>query len=192
MAEPAAEIDPALGRFLDGVRATLKGRLPALKQCELHGGRFDASELKRLSAAAPAIYLSVMAAPSQTLLFKEQGGEGRQRLTTQLTAFVVAKDAPGLPRDRAVLNLVEALLLMLPRNLWGLAGECGFPDKISAQNLYSGTLDRARVALWGVSWQQPVFLGQAMESEWVIPTELYSGIEPETGTVHKDDYERLL
>lgn len=187
MAEPAAELNPGLARFLDGVCTVLKGRLPALKTCELHGGRFDVQELKRLGTHAPAIYLSAMAAPLNGEL-----GDGRRILRMQLTAFVVAKDAPGLSRDRAALNLVEALLLMIPNNVWGLAGQCSFPQKISAQNLYSGALDKTRLALWGVSWQQGVFAGQSLWPEdGVVPSKVYVGTEPETGTPNKDSYEQL-
>lgn len=185
MAEPASV---TLMTFLKAVIAGFKGHLPDLKHCDLHGGRFDAQELKRLSKQAPAIYLAALAVPANT-----SSGDGRRHVELQLTAFVVAKDQPRLPRDQAVLNLVESLMLIIPDNLWALTGVCSFPKQINARNLYSGTLDSTRTALWGVSWRQAVNLGDNLwDAAGVLPKEVYAGVDPEVGSDYKDDYEQLI
>lgn len=193
MAEPAAQVAPqvALSPFLTAIIARINERLPDLKTCELHGGRFNIEELKRLGRQAPAVFLSALAAPTNTAV-----GDGRRNITLQLTAFVLAAERPGLCRDVAALNLVEALLMMLPQQTWGLSADdvrCGFPDRVSAQNLYSGSLDKVRSALWGVSWRQSVYIG---EDVWaggpVLAKALYVGIDPQTGEPNKDDYEQLI
>ena len=185
MAEPAPV---TLLSFLEAVIAGFKARLPDLKACDLHGGRFDASELKRLSKTAPAIYLAALAVPGNTAL-----GDGRRHVELQLTAFVVAKDLPGLTRDRAVLNLVESLMLLIPDNQWHLKGQCSMPKRLDARNLYSGTLDSTRTALWGVSWRQEVNLGDSIWNEsGELPKEVYVGIEPDTGIGNEHEYERIV
>lgn len=183
----------AFAPFLTAVIKGLNARLPHLKTCELHGGRFNVEELKRLGRQAPALFLSALAAPANTGV-----GDGRRQIALQLTAFVLASDQRGLPRDVAVLNLVEAVMMTLPQQTWGLPESdtplrCGFPERISAQNLYSGSLDKVKSALWGVSWRQSVMVGNpAWETGAALAKELYVGIEPETGAPHKEDYEQLV
>ncbi|MCW7554443.1 hypothetical protein NX722_17805 [Endozoicomonas gorgoniicola] len=158
MAEPAPV---TLLSFLEAVIAGVKKRLPTLKACDLHCGRFDASELKQLGKKAPAIYLAALAVPGNMAL-----GDGRHHVELQLTAFVVAKDLPGLPRDRAVLNLVESLMLLIPDSLWGLQGQCSTPQRLDAHNIWN--------------------------ESGVLPKEVYVGIEPDTGTGNEHEYERIV
>lgn len=184
-----------LSTFVDQVVTTVASHLPELKGCARHGGRFTAEELRRLIRQAPAVYIALMNIPESSYQ-----GDGRRTLQLQMTAFVVAADQPGLHRDQAAMNLTEALMLLLPEQSWGLnallpANEvaCGLPTRIRAENLYSGSLDKTKTALWGVSWRQEVHAGTAIWSnEGVLPAEVYVGVDPDIGIPHKDDYTRVV
>ena len=133
------------------------------------------------------MFLSALAVPAV-----QNPGNGQHQMTLQLTAFIVAKDLTGCPRDSAAMNMTEALLVLLRDQLWGQAGRCGFPRQLSARNLYSGALDKINTALWGVSWKQDVFLGTDIwQGDEPLPREVYAGIEPDTGSGYEERYERL-
>lgn len=169
--------------LLDTVSNAINERLPKLKGCERHGGRFDVAELQRLSAKVPAVYLSAMAAP-----MNDSKGNGQRRIGLQLTAFVVAGDQRGLKRNDAAMNIAETLLTLIPDNQWGMNG-VGIPSRITAQNLYSGQLDKKKIALWGVSWRQQITIGTDvfLTEPGPVPESLYLGETP----VHIDDYEQV-
>lgn len=182
----SADESMTVDRLLTAVIETFNGALPKLKTCEVHGGRFDVSELKRMAAHAPGVYLAVIGVPGN-----KTGGDGRRTLTLQLTAFVVARDLPRVSRDLAALNMVQTLMGIIPENNWGIGKGGGMAYQVTATNLYSGALDKTRSALWGISWRQDITLGDDIWSGGVLPDELYVGIDPQTGPPNQDKYERL-
>lgn len=133
------------------VVAGLATSLPQLAgktvKVDSHAGRFDAAELKRISAQAPAVFVAVIGLADMT----ESCGE--VSATCQVLAIVVCKDAPSLPRDLAALGMMEALAKIVPGNDWNGAAEKA-PEDIRCDNLFSATLDQAGVAMWGVAWRQ--------------------------------------
>jgi len=135
----------------ESVVAELKARLPKLAgktvKVEAHAGRFDAAELKRISAQAPAVFVAVLGLAD----ISESCGE--VSATCQILAIVVCKDATALPRDLAALGMMEAMAKIVPGNVWGGAAE-KTPEDIRCDNLFSATLDQAGVAMWGVAWRQ--------------------------------------
>jgi len=133
------------------VVAALRASLPRLAgktvKVEAHAGRFDAAELKRISAQAPAVFVAVLGLAD----ISESCGD--VSATCQVLAIVVCKDAPALPRDLAALGMMGALAKIVPGNEWNGAAEKA-PEDIRCDNLFSATLDQAGVAMWGVAWRQ--------------------------------------
>ena len=126
--------------------------LPALKHCKPHPGRFDAAELRRVAAQAPALFLAVLQVSNLTV-----NSTGIREATLDLGAFIVTKDEAGSPRDSQVLDLSEQILQLLPKQKWATAQTRSVEStSIRAQNLYSGSLDNLGIALWLVSWQQRI------------------------------------
>lgn len=141
----------------DGIVAAIKAAIPALKEVKSHAGRFDLAELQRLAAKAPAVRVACLG------VLSAKATPGCVEITVSWAAFVIAKDQRGLKRDAAALALITAIMPTIPGNLWGL-DNVDAPDKIRADNLYSGKLDQKGVALWGVRWQQDMQLGQLDEA----------------------------
>lgn len=135
----------------------LTANLPALKTCEGHGGRFDANEVKRVAAKAPALFVACLGV-SDT----DEAPDGIAG-TVQWGAFVVARDTGASGRDEGGLAILQALLLHLPGNRWGLDQAEGRPQAIRAQNLYSATVDKMGVAMWAVSWRQRMVIGAELD-----------------------------
>ena len=158
-----------------------------LKACEVHDGRFDLGELKRISTRTPAVYVACLGTPRM-----EDPGTEQTDAVKQLAIYVVTKNAPGLSRGEAARNLVEALETYLPRARWGLRG-IGAAENVRSENLYGGAIDRQGIALWAVSWRQALRLGESVfdEEACPLPSELYVSQEPETGLEHEADYERV-
>jgi hypothetical protein len=133
------------------VVAGLKDSLPTLAgktvKVEPHAGRFDAAELKRISAQAPAVFVAVLGLADLSEIC------GEVSATCQVLAIVVCKDAPGLSRDLAALGMMEALAKIVPGNDWNGAAEKA-PEDLRCDNLFSATLDKSGVAMWGVAWRQ--------------------------------------
>jgi hypothetical protein len=137
----------------DGALAAIQAALPPNVNLEAHGGRFDLEELKRMAAKAPCVRLAVLGVDDA-----QQTRSGEAELLARLGAFVVAKAAPGLTRDRAALAIVDTILGVVPGNRFSLDATQPAGD-VRADNLYSGDVDQAGVAMWAVSWHQKVFEG---------------------------------
>ena len=131
--------------FRAAVVSAIKARVPSVA-VEEHGGRFDAAELKRVAVRAPAVFVAVLGVGD----VRELGGEIGAALN--MGAFVITTSASSAPRDEAALAIVQALLGLVPGNRWGRAE--GNPDRITAENLFSSTIDKRGVAMWAVSWRQ--------------------------------------
>ena len=153
----------------DAVRAAM----PELKDVSGHPGRFDLEELRRTSVRAPAVRIAILGAPRIGEVSDE-----RIRATLSMAAFVITKDAPGLPRDEAAVNITEGLIRLVSLNQWQADGQAGFgiglPEEIRADNVFAAATDRAGVALWAVSWKQTLVLGESIFTpDGVMPWRLY-------------------
>ena len=171
--------------LLTAIKTDVKGHITSLKACELHGGRFDRAELKRIAGRTPAIYIAALGHSRS-----DDPGTGERDIDLSLAAFVVTADRRGLPRIEGAINLVESLLTLIPGNRWGQSGVFGAAQAAS-NNFYSGDIDKQGVALWGVSWRQTLRLGQsAWDATGTLPTQVYLGLEPKIGLGHEKDYSR--
>lgn len=151
--------------------AAIKTLLPELKTCEEHGGRFDLSELAGLSAKTPALFVACLSIKGVS-----ENGDETVALNNQFAAFIVTTDKKGLTRSAAGKNIAEALSGWLPNQRFDLQG-VGVPKSISASNLYSGKARSKAVALWAVTWQQELDVGESAFPDGVLPENLYVGGE---------------
>ncbi|MCP3943462.1 MAG: hypothetical protein GY710_18550 [Desulfobacteraceae bacterium] len=176
-----------LNDLLNAVCADFKVVFPDLKECKPHGGRFDKKELKRISGKAPAIYVAPIATGKAVAT-----GTGEQDLPVSMAAFVATIDQRKLPRAVSALNLVEGLIARINDQVWGIPDLVHPAGPGAAKNLYSGEIDRIGIALWVVSWQQTVRLGEDIwKTDFPMPTKLYIGFAPDIGEGHEDDYQLI-
>lgn len=174
-----------LSDLLDNICKELKLWFPELRECKPHGGRFDKKELKRISGRAPAIYVAPIATGKAM-----PTGTGQQELPLSIAAFVVTTDQRKLPRAVSALNLVQGLVTGINNQSWGMEEQIFSAGPASSKNLYSGEIDKIGIALWGVSWQQKVLVGENIwKTDLPMPAKLYVGISPDIGKGHEDDYQ---
>ena len=135
----------------------IKAGLTSLKTCEEHGGRFDANELKRVAKKSPAVYLAALAVNNV-----DEDSLGYHGVVTW-AAFVIAKGDSVTNRAEVALGVVNSLGLLIPGNNWAVEEFRGRPKKIRSQNLFSSSIDKLGVAMWGVTWQQWTDLGETTD-----------------------------
>lgn len=141
-----------LATLLDPIVADL-GSIEGVTSCEAFGGKFDLPALERFGAKAPAIRVAILRLPG----FKWVD-TGELDATVDLGAFIVTRDAVGLPRDLAVLRLVQAVIVKVHAARWGQSSvQAARPAR--AENLYSGSIQSKGLALWGVSWTSKLRMG---------------------------------
>jgi hypothetical protein len=154
--------------LLNAIKMAIHTALPELRRCEVHGGRFDLAELKRVATQTPAVFVSLLATPSL-----ETPGTGEHDIELSIAIYVVTSDKVSLPRVVSVVNLTQALLMLIDLNKWGLV-KVGLPADINSQNLYSGDVDKHGIAMWAISFKQKIRLGTDMWLEnGVLPSQFY-------------------
>lgn len=141
------------------VVATIKARLPALREVKAHDGRFDIEELRTFAANAPAVRVAVLGTRRA-----EDTGTGAWDHEAVVAAFVVTRDERGLPRGEAAAGIVTALLALVPGRRWGVPGVQAARE-VRADNLYSNKVQAQGVCLWGVTWVQPIRIGEDVWAE---------------------------
>ena len=115
-----------------------------------HPGRFTETELSRLLTARKAVRVSIENTQSVSVT-----GQGIQEANLLMAAFVICSDSKNEPRHESALLLTEAIIEQLPFSRFGTDYlKPVKPSSISAENLYSGEIDRKGIALWGISWEQ--------------------------------------
>lgn len=160
--------------LLNAIKTAINTELPELRRCEVHGGRFDLAELKRVATQTPAVFVSLLATPSL-----ETPGTGEHDIELSIAIYVVTSDKVSLPRVVSVVNLTQALLMLINLNKWGFTKtKIGVPADINSQNLYSGDVDKHGIAMWAISFKQKIRLGTDMWLEnGVLPSQLYINAE---------------
>ena len=167
------------------IAARLHQLLPGLRQCEGMEGRFDLDELKSVTARAPAVLVARLGSSMPRPL-----AGPRWHYDLRMAAFVVTKDALGDPkRDLAAAAICQELLIRIPGTTWGLA-DCGTARDVADQSLSGSSLKARGIALWAVTWTQPVVLEQ-LPAQILIPISLYVGWTPDVGAAHEADYDLI-
>lgn len=128
--------------------------LPGVKGCDAFGGRFDQAALERFGAQTPQIRVAVLRIPST-----EWVDTGEFDAVVEMAAFIVTRDEPGLSRDLAALRLVQQVMVKVHAERWGQSKV--HPGRgVRAENIYSSGVQKGGVALWGVTWQSKVRIGE--------------------------------
>ncbi len=161
-----------LSALPDLVAARIALALPGLRTCRGMAGRLDLDTLKAQGIAAPAVLVSQLGARQG-----ERKGGPHQLYDVDMSAFVVTKDAMGLPRDIAAVNICQALLSLIPEAAWNEPG-LGAAKTVAERSLVSAASDKLAVSLWAVTWTQPLAL-QGWPAAAAMPIELY--VAPDLG-----------
>ncbi len=172
----------------DAAAERIRAWLPGLKQCRVHAGVFSRSELERLSTATPAIYLSVIGTHGNTAV-----GDGRRNVEAEFAASILTRDVGERSAEEVAEEIGAALLARVPAEQWGQTG-LGGATEVRLRNEFSTVLAELGVALWILTWRQPIRLAPAASEDVdcpLLPTEVYLSQEPETGRAHAADYERV-
>ena len=115
-----------------------------------HPGRFTEQELSRLLTSKKAIRVAIENTQAVSVT-----GQGIQEARLLMAAYVICSDTADSPRHQNALDMMEAVIEQLPFNRFGTRYlKPVEPKSISAENLYSGEIDRKGIALWGISWEQ--------------------------------------
>ncbi len=157
--------------------------LPELKVVSQHPGRFNLDELQRIATQLPAVRVALLGMPTVNII-----ATGENEAQLRLAAFVVTGDRRQLPKDEAALAIVERLLVLIPGQRWGVKGTLAATG-VTADNLFSGKVQRQGVAMWAVSWEQAIRIGSDVWGGGVIPAEVYVSNDPDNAI---DDYERVV
>lgn len=173
-----------LSELPDLIAAKIKPVFPELRQCDGMAGPFNVEDLKASGIKAPAVLVSMLGLRQTEIL-----SGGVQIFAMEMVAYVVTKDAMGLPRDIAAANICQGLLAMVPDKRWG-EDDLGGAEKVAARSLVTRAVKKMTMSLWVVTWTQPiVFRGEDFAEAQSI--ELYVGQSPNTGEGHEDDYELI-
>lgn len=134
----------------------IKAKLPNLKTCEPHPGRFDANELKRISAKAPAVFVACLTIGDTE---QNQGIEA----PTSWAAYIVTRTSASASREDQALNLAQALTLIISESDLGIPNAIEETSNINGRNLYSGAIDKTGVNMWAITWRQKISLGEVAD-----------------------------
>jgi hypothetical protein len=137
--------------FRAAVVSGIKKKMPSLRACRAYHGEFDAGELARVWAEAPAVLVACLGWPELT------HNGGMPVAEVKLGAFILTADPKLELRDERALAIAEDLSVMIQGERWGLDG-VGRAARITAENRYNGEIDRKAVAIWLVQWFQKVDL----------------------------------
>ncbi|MGR6871238.1 hypothetical protein ACU6U9_02770 [Pseudomonas sp. HK3] len=167
----------SINTFLSAIKDRLHEVLPELNTCDVHDGRFDVSELKRISTKAPAVFVALLKVPST-----KTNSEDQLEADLSLVAYIVTKEAHKLDKGEAARNLSEAIMILVKNERWSTI-EIERASDIRGDNLYSGAIDKQNIALWAITWKQTITLGDKyINEDDFLPSEFYA--------VH-DDTEKL-
>ena len=167
---------PRLNTLLAAIAREILTALPALKTCDVHDGRFGLKEVTRWSREAPAVLVSWLGTQKT-----EQPGIRLTDCHHRFGAFVMTRDTPELARGAAARNIVDQLLLVLPRARWGdTVGSPGIGEAtdIRVENLYSGESDRMGISLCALVWNQTLRLETTDDTYCPpLPDDVYSSYD---------------
>lgn len=151
MSAPLAPFDllPDLAARAAGAIAAVA---PELVTCQSRAGALMPAELKDLGLRAPAVIVSWLEARPAV----ERAGPAPS-LDLGMAAYVIARDALGLPREIVAAAIATRILALVPGRTWERA-EAGEAHGLRLQSLATQAVRREGIALWAVTWLQPIQL----------------------------------
>lgn len=145
----------------EAVAAKLKAAMPKEVYIAVAPGDVDETEIARVCVKSPALLVTVLNVLS---VDRERGRCGANlRFGVYL---VTAPGRTGRRPDNVALAVLPRVLSAVDGEDWDLPEVLTRPDKLRADNLYSGKLGNiGLLALWGISWEQYVLLPEETEPE---------------------------
>ena len=152
----------------DAVAERLKRDMPECVHVGTSPGAVDEAEIARVCVKSPALLVSVL----DVLSVDRAGGTSAANLRMGVY-LITAPGRTGLSPDSAALAILPGVLACIDGEDWDLPEVMSRPDRLRADNLYSGKLGNiGLLALWGVSWEQRVKLPDAGPDEEFLRCEL--------------------
>ena len=142
-----------LREYRDAVVAGLRAAVPALRDVQAHGGRFNLDELKRYSVNAPAARVAFAGMKPVTL-----DNVGRLIGPVNMAVYLVTAGRDG---DAVLLDLIEATAATIRMNQWGLV-DISAARVETIENLYSSGAEAQGVHLAGVTFEQQLAFGGSL------------------------------
>lgn len=167
------------------IAARIKAVLPGLRECKGIAGRFNLDILKAKGVAAPAVMVSRLRMRQGETL----AGPHYSYILT-MGAFIVTRNELGLHRDEGAATIAQALLRLIPDQVWGQPADLGAAFDVAEEPILSLETEKHAVALSAVTWSQPVALAGLPVAPEITP-ELYVGQAPRIGAAFEDDYELI-
>lgn len=171
-----------LSALPEAVIAQIRAVLPELREARAIEGRFDAEELKRVSARAPAVLVARIGLTQipRNPDFQLLGYQMR------LAAFVLTRSDLGQTAQAVQAQIVDTLLRLIPDRAWGLA-DAGPAAAVTEAPIVTRETRERQVLLTAVTWDQPVML-QPVAAGDVVNLQIWTGQAPQIGTGHEADY----
>ena len=135
----------------EAIVTRLKEAMPKEVDVAEHPGVIDTAELGRLCMAAPALRVSVLK------VLGVDRARGNDAAELQIGVYIVAGAGKGgVGADEVALALLPRVLAVVNGENWNLQCVENRPERISADNLFDGSLPGLSggrlVSLWGVAW----------------------------------------
>lgn len=156
------------------VISAVKTAAPDLRTCKARAGALTAKELDDLGAASPAVIVSWLGARPAA-----QRTGPQPSFDLGMAAYVITKDRLGLDRETAAAALSALLMTLIPDRTWGRA-EAGEATNVRLESLVTDAVRNAGIALWAVTWSQPVALA-VEDIEGELPRQFYAPEDPIEG-----------
>jgi len=139
-----------LRTYREAVVSGLRAALPALRDVQPHGGRFNLDELKRYSVNAPAARVAFAG-------MKPVGLDNAGRIIGPVNMAVYLITA-GRDGDAVLLDLIEDATAAIRLNQWGLS-DISAAKVETIENLYSSGAEAQGVYLAGITFEQQIAFG---------------------------------
>ena len=143
------------------VAAHLKAAMPKEVHITTSPGTVDDTEIARVCLKSPALLVSIL----DVLSVDRERGKSAANLRFGVY-LVTAPGRTGRPADAMALAVLPLVLSAVDGEDWDLPEILTRPDKLRADNLYSGKLGNiGLLALWGISWEQYALLPEEAEPD---------------------------
>ncbi len=138
---------------LESIKKHLEAELGDLvNSVELHGGRFDQTELNRFMLSTPCIAIAPLNIKQVTCV-----GDGQQDADVQVGVYIITSS-----------QLSEAFkeqMTLVNKTINSISGQCfthAISDtaNVSGQNLYTGSLDEIGASMWLVNFDIELRTGE--------------------------------
>lgn len=173
----------SLAQLLTTVTDQIAAALPELRQCEIHPGKFNITELEHFLTVVPAVRVSAVS------VRWEPYDEGVVSGHVTMAAFIVTADTLEFSKTIQAINITETIALLIAGNDWELVF-CSPGMSVESANLYTTASGDQGVTLWSVSWKQTIHVGSAPQEEGRLE-KLYVSQSPKIGLPHEEDYKEV-